>query len=106
GTVHGVAVSVMLPHVVRFNSREAAALYAELVHGAGLTNGEPPAEALARRIHELAVFAGLPTRLSQCGISKSILPLLAEEANQQWTARFNPRPVVEADLLQLYEAAW
>ena len=27
-----------------------------------------------------------------------ILPLLAEEANEQWTARFNPRPVTEADL--------
>ena len=26
-------------------------------------------------------------------------------ANQQWTARFNPRPVNEADLLSLYEAA-
>jgi len=32
--------------------------------------------------------------------------LLAEEANQQWTARFNPRPVAEADILGLYRAAW
>ena len=35
----------------------------------------------------------------------TILPILAEEANQQWTARFNPRPVAEADLAGLYEAA-
>ena len=34
------------------------------------------------------------------------LALLAEEANQQWTARFNPRPVTEADILSLYRAAW
>jgi alcohol dehydrogenase len=106
GTVHGVAVGVMLPHVVRYNALAAADLYGQLVHGAGLCNGEPPAETLARRVTELAAGAGLPTRLSQCDISKSILPLLAEEANQQWTARFNPRAVAEADLLRLYEAAW
>ena len=34
------------------------------------------------------------------------LQLLAEEANQQWTARFNPRPVTEADILRVYQAAW
>jgi alcohol dehydrogenase len=39
-------------------------------------------------------------------VSRSILPLLAEEAYPQWTARFNPRPVTEADLLRLYEEAW
>jgi alcohol dehydrogenase len=49
--------------------------------------------------------AGLPTSLSECGVSGGILPLLAEEAAQQWTARFNPRPVTDADLLSLYEAA-
>jgi alcohol dehydrogenase len=49
--------------------------------------------------------AGLPVSLAECGVSRSILPLLAEEANEQWTARFNPRPVAEAELLRLYEAA-
>ena len=33
------------------------------------------------------------------------LAVLAEEANQQWTARFNPRQVTETDLLRIYEAA-
>ena len=44
--------------------------------------------------------------LSACGISREILHLLAEEASQQWTSKFNPRPVSEAELLALYEAAW
>jgi alcohol dehydrogenase len=43
--------------------------------------------------------------LTEAGVSDGILPLLAEEASQQWTARFNPRPVTEADMLRLYEAA-
>ena len=50
--------------------------------------------------------AGLPQSLKECSVSDTILPLLAEEANQQWTARFNPRPVTEADILKLYQAAW
>jgi alcohol dehydrogenase len=50
-------------------------------------------------------LAGLPTRLGDCGVSDGILPVLAEEANQQWTARFNPRPVAEPDLLALYASA-
>jgi len=48
----------------------------------------------------------LPASLSACGISREILHLLAEEASQQWTSKFNPRPVGEAELLALYEAAW
>ena len=50
--------------------------------------------------------AGLPTRLSECGVGPGIFSVLAEEAAQQWTARFNPRPASEADLRQLYEAAY
>jgi alcohol dehydrogenase len=106
GTVHGVAVGLMLPHVIRYNAAAPGDLYEELVHGTAFANGAPSAESLAKRALDLMTTAGLPTRLSQCGVSRSILPILAEEANQQWTARYNPRPVTEADLLRLYEAAW
>ena len=34
-----------------------------------------------------------------------ILSVLADEAVQQWTGRFNPRPVSETELLHLYSAA-
>ena len=49
--------------------------------------------------------AKLPTRLSECGVSPGIFAVLAEEAAQQWTGKFNPRPVGEAELRGLYEAA-
>src|SRR5438128_436355 len=102
GLTHGMAVGVMLPHVVRFNAGAVGSLYADLAADAGLSGG---AEALARRVTALLQTAELPTDLHACGASRSILPLLAEEAAQQWTARFNPRPVTDADLLRLYEAA-
>ncbi|HSQ57393.1 MAG TPA: iron-containing alcohol dehydrogenase, partial [Gemmata sp.] len=106
GLTHGVAIAAMLPHVIRFNAVAANGLYAELIDDAGLTNGQLPAESLAARIAELISAAGLPQSLKECGVSDTILHLLAEEANQQWTARFNPRPVTEADIVKLYQTAW
>lgn len=106
GVTHGVAIGVMLPHVIRFNAPAAGSLYAELVEKAGLTLKRPAAEVLAERIIDLSRASGLPGTLKECGVSNTILHLLAEEANQQWTARFNPRPVTEADIYKLYLAAW
>ena len=106
GVTHGVAIGVMLPHVIRFNAPAAGPLYDELVEEAGLADGRAGAEVLADRVAELTAAAGLPQSLKECGVSDTILHLLAEEANQQWTARFNPRPVTEADILTLYQAAW
>jgi alcohol dehydrogenase len=108
GMTHGIAIGILLPHVIRFNAPAAGPLYSELAREAGLLNGDlaVAAEALARRITVLLHVAGLPTALSRCGVGYGILPLLAEEAAQQWTGRFNPRPVGEAELLHLFEAAF
>jgi alcohol dehydrogenase len=106
GITHGIAVGVMLPHVVRFNALAVAPLYSDLVLHSGPRNGELPAETLAKRFQTWLRRAELPTTLSQCGVSRSILPVLAEEASQQWTGKFNPRPVGELELLRIYESAW
>jgi alcohol dehydrogenase len=108
GVTHGLAIGIMLPHVLLYNARSVAGdLYHELTEEAGLRDGQVggAAETLASRIVELMRIADLPTRLDACGITSGILPLLAEEANQQWTARFNPQPVTETELLSLFEAA-
>ena len=106
GVTHGVAIGIMLPHVIRFNAPVVGDLYAELVGAKGSANGRPASDVLAARVSELTAAAGLPQSLKECDISDTILPLLAEEANQQWTARFNPRPVTEAEILKLYQSAW
>jgi alcohol dehydrogenase len=108
GLTHGIAIGILLPHVIRFNASVAGPLYSELAHEARLLNGDlnVAAESLAKCVTELMELAALPTTLSACGVAGGILPVLAEEAAQQWTGRFNPRPVTEADLLQLYEEAY
>jgi alcohol dehydrogenase len=107
GLTHGIAVGVMLPVVIRFNAPAVSGLYGDLAHEIGRINGDSSVagEMLARRITELMEIAGMPTTLSACGVSPGIFAVLAEEAAQQWTGKFNPRPVSEADLLALYEAA-
>jgi alcohol dehydrogenase len=107
GVTHGLAVGVMLPHVIRFNASAVPELYGDLVQEAGLANGSRTvaAEVLAQRVTHLLKIAELPTRLSDLGVSETILHLLAEEASQQWTSKFNPRPSGEAELHDLYRAA-
>lgn len=108
GITHGIAVGVLLPHVIRFNASVVGGLYADLAHEAGMSNGAPlvAAESLAQRVSRLLDRARLPQSLSACGVSSTILHLLAEEASHQWTGKYNPRPVGEAELLSLYQAAF
>ncbi|MFM7148726.1 MAG: iron-containing alcohol dehydrogenase, partial [Gemmataceae bacterium] len=108
GLVHGLAVAILLPHVIRFNSQKVGHLYSDLVQG-HQNSGMDPAQAseyLANRILVFLEMAGLPVTLRDCGVSKEILFILAEEASQQWTGKFNPVPVSEDDLLSLYQSAF
>jgi alcohol dehydrogenase len=111
GIVHGEAVGILLPHVVRFNARVPAAqrAYAELAAAtdiACLSEGWPAAvNALVARLETLLEAADISRSLAERRVDPSTLPALAEEASRQWTARFNPRPVSTPDFVALYTAA-
>lgn len=108
GLAHGIAVGLMLPHVIRFNSPMVAQAYAELVSGTNLEpkNDSAGSERLCERIIALQAAAGLPQRLHECRVDEAVLPQLAHAATQEWTGTFNPRPLALADFLRLYEAAY
>ena len=112
GVVHGQAVGMMLPVVVRFNGQDADSrrAYAELASApeiACVSDGHKPAlEALIARLESLLNLAKIPRSLADCGVKRSEIKMLAAEAARQWTAGFNPRPVTEADFVELYEAAF
>ncbi|MGC3960142.1 MAG: iron-containing alcohol dehydrogenase [Verrucomicrobiota bacterium] len=110
--VHGHAVGLMLPHVVRFNAEDAEvrSLYAQLSAAAGISTADVSAadavELLARRLETLLGFAKLPGKLSKCGVEAERLEQLAAEAAKQWTAGFNPHPIAAEDFLRLYQTAF
>ena len=110
GIVHGQAVGLMLPHVIRFNAHQSQSrkAYSAVAAAAELTSpGHDHApETLVKRIEMLLDLAGMPRRLAGSGAEAKLIPLLAEEATRQWTAAFNPRPVSKEDFETLYENAF
>ena len=108
GITHGYAVGMMLPHVIRFNGSVAANRYQLAAASAGL-EPEDAADAvkkLANFVTSLLVRAGVKTTLRDWNVSGDLLPTLAKEAAAQWTGNFNPRPVDESSLLELYQCAF
>ena len=107
GLTHGVAIAVMLPHVIRFNASVVSDLFGELATDAALCSADDAkvGAVLANRIVELADLVDLPTCLSACGVTRTMIPVMAREAAAQWTAKFNPRPVDVTSLQELYECA-
>jgi alcohol dehydrogenase len=106
GTTHGVAISVMLPHVVRWNAAVAGDRYTELLRASGDEADGDAGERLAARLEALARAGGLPARLRDVGVSYDSLDLLATDASTQWTGTFNPRPFDATAARALYERAF
>jgi alcohol dehydrogenase len=111
GVVHGQAIGLMLPAVVRFNAHEPEArdIYQQLALQAGLVeagqNGSSGAMALADFLTNFRRRAGLPGSLAAVSVQPADLEPLADDAVRQWTAGFNPRPVTAADFVDLYRSA-
>jgi alcohol dehydrogenase class IV len=94
GTAHGLAIAVMLPHVVRFNRESVGGRYDEL---------HPQLDV---RLEQLRKAGELPSTLRELGVSRDDFPALAKDAASQWTGTFNPRLFDAASAKELYEAAW
>jgi alcohol dehydrogenase len=100
GIAHGRAIGLMLGAVVRFNAEDPAVRvwYEELSAGS--------IDQLNARLDALLEVAKMPSALSQCGVERSAIPLLAAEAAKQWTAAFNPRTIAESDFIRLFESVF
>lgn len=111
GVIHGQAVGMMLPHVVRFNAHDAttAEAYRELAVFAGLARPDEgtavAVEKLVARLEEILARASMAASLADCGVTEESVPALAAEAASQWTANFNPRTIVASDFEMLYRNA-
>lgn len=104
--VHGQAVGLMLPHVVRFNAASCGTAYAELLHDIGIDAAAGSAgDALAAWLSGLLEASGMQTTLSGLALPAPDVAALAAMAAPQWTGGFNPRPLGVDDFARLYEAA-
>jgi alcohol dehydrogenase class IV len=108
---HGLSNALVLPHVLRFNTKVAPQPYAELAPYAfpelGKLEGQARAEAFCEALAGLSKRCGLQQSLRDMDIPEDILPKLASDAmNQTRLLVNNPREVTEADALAIYKAAW
>jgi alcohol dehydrogenase len=106
-TVHGAALAMLLPSVVRWNGSVVGKRYGDLLRlSTASSNGQGSFEMLAQRLEQLAAAGGLRQSLSKAGVPQSDLEMLAAEAATQWTGTFNPRQFDFAGALEVYEQAF
>ena len=111
GVPHGVANSINLPHVIRFNcggGPEIADRYREIAVLMGAESGgsdEEVGDSLASWVSELTTRIGLPQRLSEVGVSEADIPVLVEGAMGDGCSLTNARELVDEDFEALYKQA-
>ena len=109
---HGLAVGLMIPAVIRYNSRDpqTAGLYADLARFAGLVqqddSAEQTVEKLLDRLDQLLRAAQLPESLNRFHVEPEDLQELSDQAARQWTGNFNPRPLNRDDFDALYQESF
>jgi alcohol dehydrogenase class IV len=103
GVPHGVASTIVLPHVLRWNADAAGGPLAD----AAPAIGAPSVDGLVARIEKLTDELGLPRRLRDVDVAREALPAVAGHALADGASRTNPRPVRSPDdILEVLEAAW
>lgn len=102
GVPHGITSCVLLPTVMRYNAEVCAPQLAEIAAALG----EPDRPA-ADQVEDLIAQLGLPTRLSQLGLARERLALIAQKGMASPWVHSNPRKIDNAaQLLGLLESAW
>jgi alcohol dehydrogenase len=101
GIVHGHAVSLMLPAVMRLNATTpaAAALYAHFA--TLLPSPASNADDLISWLEQIISSSALPP----VDARPFDVTALADDATRQWTGKFNPVPLQLADFTALYRRA-
>jgi len=103
GVSHGLANAIMMPHALRFNAESAPDRVADVAPALG--SEDVSGEGAARAVLELCRQIGLPTRLSEAGVTQAMIPKLTEKAMQDGCHTCNPRDCTQEDMESLFLAA-
>lgn len=106
---HGVANSILLPHVLRFNLDAAPGRYADIARAMNVKDAgseEATARAGIEFVAELSRRIGIPAGLTGMGISANSIPHMASSAMKVTRLlERNLRVLTEEDCARIYEAA-
>lgn len=116
GVPHAVAMTILLPHVMRYNLSHSAGDYAALLpwlvgmDAAMATPADKRAEAAIAAIEALGTklnaACGLPLTLSAAGVSKDSFAKVAEFAVNDGALIVNPRAATVEQVVEILNAAF
>jgi maleylacetate reductase len=97
---HGTVNAIMLPHVMRYNADAVGPALASVGAAMGIV-GDP-----AAGVADLVARLGLPQRLRDLGVAQSDLGAVAAAAMPSPAVRANPKPISQAQVLEVLRSAW
>ncbi len=111
---HGLANSILLPWGMEYNFDASHARYAELAPSLGIDSSKMSAEGAAREVietvrqmrTELKKICGLADNLREAGVKEEDLPRIAALAVEDGSSFYNPREVVEEEVLEKLKKAY
>lgn len=101
---HGVAIGLLLPHVVAFNTPvrpEKAELIADVLGSVQKETGTA-----AELVGQLVRDIGLPQRLQEVGVPEAKLVDIAKDSFKSGMMKWNPRLPTEQEVLELLQKAF
>lgn len=107
---HGLSNALLLPHVMKFNIPAAPARYANVARALGCNSFDSDIEtayAGVEKVRNLLKQCGIPGGLSEAGIDKAAIPIMATDAMKiTRLLKNNPRTIAFKDAISIYEAAY
>ncbi|MBO0452557.1 iron-containing alcohol dehydrogenase [Candidatus Enterococcus murrayae] len=105
---HGVANAILLPTIVEFNALADRGRY-ETIYNFIREKKEPAADfspqLLIDEIKKLNADLGIPSCLSEMGVTEDKIPEMAEDAMKSPNVAVNPRLTTIKDIIDLYQKA-
>ena len=109
-TPHGLANALLLPYVMEFNGEACVQKFEEIGTAIGLDMNaltrQEIIDKVVKAVRDLGKRLGIPEHLSEIGISKDDLRMLAKKAYVDPCTGGNPRDVSQEDILELYKKAF
>jgi alcohol dehydrogenase class IV len=92
---HGIAVGMVLPHVMLFNAPGQVKKYKQIALALGVKSEEGEDDRSAGRkgaikLRSLLDQLSLPSNLTEMGVKEDSIPMMAQEALAQMSIEFNP----------------
>ena len=106
---HGLSNSLVLPEVLKFNSKEVSNLYCEIASEClpDLKGNKNNIDNFIAGIEQLIIDLNIPRKLKDVGINQKDIQMLAADAlKQQRLLINNPREVNLEDVVSIYEASY